>query len=297
MTGSLDGPFDGPVERDALLERIRRHPIDGDAEARRRTFADLMLGADAERTAESVRIPGEGGTIVYLHGGGYAFGSPGTHARVGHALAAATGLSVVLPSYPLAPEHVWPSQLDAAMAACEEATGPVVLAGDSAGGHLALVTALALARRGAELAGLMLFSPNTDRTGRSTTRTAHETTDPMVDDEGDTELARQCFGDRAADDPEVSPLLADLALLPPLLLEVGGGEVLLDDTLLLAEAARAAGVRVHLHIEPEGLHMMQLWAPWWPPAVASLQRAASFASAVTGSQPPDIRSRRNGSGT
>ncbi len=102
----------------------------------------------------------------------------------------------------------------------------------------------------------------------------------MVDDEGDRELARQCFGDLPDDDPQVSPLLGELGLLPPLHIEVGDGEVLLDDSLLLAAAARDAGVPTTVHVEPDGLHMMQLWTPWWKAATDSLERAAAFALEV-----------------
>lgn len=276
------GPFPGPVERDAIVTRIEAHPVEGQPDARRKAFAALVLGDDADAEERGpLRIEGQGGTIVYLHGGGYVFGSPQTHARVGRALAEATGLAVTLPAYPLAPEHRWPTQLAAATAACAGASAPVVLAGDSAGGHLALVTALELGRCGVDLAGLILFSPNTDRTGLSTTRAQNEPSDPMVDDEGDAELARQCFGGRPADDPQVSPVLGRLDLLPPLHLEVGAGEVLLGDSLLLADAAREAGVSVTLHVEADGLHMMQLWAPWWDTAAASLDRAAAFALEAT----------------
>lgn len=279
----MAGPFVGSVERDAIVARIETHPIEGQPDAQRKAFAKLVLG-DAAGAGENgpLRINGDGGTIVYLHGGGYVFGSPQTHARIGRTLAEATGLGVILPAYPLAPEHKWPTQLEAAMAAVAEAPEPVVLAGDSAGGHLALVTALELTRHGGNVAGLILFSPNTDRTGLSTTRAQNDPSDPMVEDKGDRELARQCFGNRPADDPEVSPILARLDLLPPLHIEVGGGEVLLGDSLLLANKAREAGVSVSLHVEADGLHMMQLWAPWWKTAAASLDRAAIFALKVTG---------------
>ncbi len=280
------GPFAGPVDRAAIVARIEGCPIEGEPEEQRRAFAELVLGADGRDVVrEPIHLPGRGGTIVYLHGGGYVFGSPQTHQRVGRALAELTGLSVTLPAYPLAPEHRWPAQLDAAFAAVEAATGPVVLAGDSAGAHLALVTALEARRQGLDVAGLALCSPNTDRTGLSTTRQRNEPSDPMVDDAGDHALARQCFGDEPDDDPQVSPLLDDLRLLPPLHLEVGDGEVLLDDTLLLADAARAAGVATTLHVEPGGLHMMQLWAPWWDAAADSLARVAGFALEVTGRAP------------
>ncbi|MBC7557876.1 MAG: alpha/beta hydrolase fold domain-containing protein, partial [Dermatophilaceae bacterium] len=93
---------------------------------------------------------------------------------------------------------------------------------------------------------------------------------------------RQCFADVPDNDPQVSPLLDDLTLLPPLHIEVGAGEVLLDDSLQLAQFARDAGRSVTLHVEADGLHMMQLWAPWGEVAEASLVRAGIFALAVTG---------------
>lgn len=198
------------------------------------------------------------------------------------------GLQVVLPAYPLAPEHRWPAQIDAALEAVRQVSRdmsqPVVLAGDSAGGHLALVTALELARQGKRVAGLMLFSPNTDRSGQSTTRNRNDPLDPMVEDAGDQRLARQCFCDMAVTNVGVSPVLDDLTLLPPLYVEVGAGEVLLGDTLVLAYRAREAGCAVTLHVQPDGLHMGQLWTPYWPVAAASLTRAATFAVSVVRDQ-------------
>jgi len=274
----MAAPFEGTIDRAAIIARIRNHPFSDDPVVRRRDFARLFLGDDAAMAAPtSVDLAGTDGTIVYFHGGGYSFGSPQTHWRLGHGLAERTGLRVVLPSYPLAPEQRWPAQLQAALAAVAEHPDPLFLAGDSAGGHLALVTALACARRGRPLAGLILFAPNTDRTGRSQTRRRNNPIDPMVDDAGDQALARQCFGDRAPEDVQVSPLLDELALLPPLYIEAGREEVLLDDSLLLARACRQAGGTVTLHVQPDGLHMGQLWAPWWPVACASLERAAAFA--------------------
>lgn len=279
----MDDLFAGPVSRDRIVDRIREHPLGYDAATQRTLFARLVLGARADALRDDgadVTFGGDDGTIVYFHGGGYAFGSPLTHARIGRGLAERVGLRVMLPNYPLAPEHCWPAQLDAALDAVRDIPGPVVLAGDSAGGHLALVTALELARQGRRVAGLMLFSPNTDRSGLSTTRMRNDPLDPMVDDAGDQRLARQCFGDLAVDDRQVSPVLDDLDLLPPIHLETGADEVLLGDSLVLAERARAAHCAVTLHVDPDGLHMGQLWAPWWAPAAASLDRAATFAAAV-----------------
>ena len=281
----MDDVFPGPVTYDDIVSRIESHPLGDDVTTQRRRFARLVLGDRVEQPERGgVTFAGEGGTIVYFHGGGYAFGSPRTHERIGRGLAERTGLNVLLPAYPLAPESPWPAQLDSAMATLRTTTGPIVLAGDSAGGHLALVTALALGRAGTTAAGLVLFSPNTDRSGLSETRSINDPFDPMVDDVGDRELAQQCFGDRSVDDPQVSPVLDDLTLLPPVHIEVGSGEVLLGDSLVLADRARTAGRSVSVHVDPVGLHMGQLWAPWWPSASASLDRAATFIRSVVGSQ-------------
>ncbi len=282
----MDAPFDGPVTREDIHARIQAHPLGDEPEAQRIAFDRLMRGSpssEATRKVERVDArygPETHGTIVYLHGGGYVFGSPQTHARVGRGLFERTGLRVLLPAYPLAPESVWPAQRDAVIALVRSLSGPVILAGDSAGGHLALVAALELARRSSPVAGLLLFSPNTDRSGLSRTRLRNDPLDPMVDEAGDRKLARRCFGDMPSDHPQVSPVLDDLRRLPPTFLEVGAQEVLLGDSLVLAERARRAGIQVTLHIEPEGLHMGQAWAPWWPVAAASLVRAATFVRSV-----------------
>ena len=294
-TGRDGAPFTGPVSRAEVVARIEARPLGDTSEEMRRGFEALVAPAANDAlfgcrlggggaVAGTMVLPPEGEApaspdrIVYLHGGGYVFGGPRTHARLAAGLVARTGWPAFLPRYPLAPEHPWPAALDAACAAVRslEANGRVVVAGDSAGGHLALVTALALARAGNPVDGLVLFSPNTDRSGLSDTRGRNDALDPMVDDAGDRALARMCFGDMALDHPEVSPVLDDLSLLPPLYVEAGDEEVLLGDTLVLAERARAAGVDVTLHVEPEGLHMGQMWAPWWPVAAASLDRAAAF---------------------
>ncbi len=278
-------PFaSAPITRQQIIDRIHAHPLGDETAGQRRNFARLMLGDMAEHERmprRDLHWPGAGGSIVYFHGGGYAFGSPQTHARIGQALAQRTGLQVLLPAYPLAPEQRWPAQLEAALAtvqalAQQPDAGPIVLAGDSAGSHLALVAALALARRGQPLAGLLLLSPNTDRSGLSGTRERSGTEDPMVDDAGDRRLARQCLGDLPDGHIHASPVLDDLSLLPPLYVEAGAGEVLLGDSLILAQRARGAGRAVTLHVQPDGLHMGQLWAPWWPVAQASLARAAAF---------------------
>lgn len=272
-----------PDSRASVLDRIARHPLGKTPEEMRRGFRELV-GADDGGPGDRVFRPDRAADLpplVWFHGGGYVFGGPDTHGRIAAYLAVTHGMTVHLPDYPLAPEHPWPAQRDAAMAALPAGVAPV-LAGDSAGGHLALVTALALARLGRPARALLLFSPNTDRSGLSRTRAAMEDDDPMVDDAGDRRLAKMCFGSRPDDDPEVSPLLDDLSLLPPTWIEVGDPEVLLDDARLLRDRARRAGAEVHLSVTPGLLHMAQVWAPGWSAATASLDRAADFVRGVAG---------------
>nr|WP_281494125.1 alpha/beta hydrolase [Jannaschia sp. S6380] len=248
----------------------------------RRGFRNLALGAAGPGDG-SLRFRPEGTAcdlppVVWFHGGGYVFGAPATHSRIGRYLADTHGLAVHLPRYRLAPEHPWPAQLDDALSAIPDGPTPI-LAGDSAGGHLALVTALRMARDGRAPRALLLFSPNTDRTEQSGTRRSMEDGDPMVDDAADRRLARMCFGDRDPADVQVSPLLDDLSRLPPTWIEVGTPEVLLDDARLLHARGQAAGADIGIAVTPGLLHMAQIWAPWWDEACRSLDRAAAFALA------------------
>lgn len=286
-------PFEAPVTRERLLRRIRAHPLGETPEEMRRAFHDLVVGPATGRMRRQVSVAEDPGgltvrsvdasgftampRIVWFHGGGYVFGSPETHIRPAIRLADHHRFTVRLPRYRLAPEHPWPAQRDDAVAEAEAAPAPVILAGDSAGGHLALVTALRMVRAGNAPLALLLFSPNTDRSGLNTGRARMDALDPMVDDAGDRRLARMCFGDMADDHPEVSPVLDDLSLLPPTWIEVGTPEVLHGDAVALHRRATEQGAEVHLHETPGLLHMGQLWQPWWGEATASIDRAAAFA--------------------
>ena len=258
-----------PADEAGLRARIAAIPVEGTTEARRRAFRRLLgHQPEAERLTLGGRdalAVGEGPTVLFWHGGGYVFGEPETHLMAAHALAA-RGLRVVLPSYRLAPEHVWPAQLEDALAALDAAPGDVALAGISAGGHLALNAALA---RPGRAAALYLMSPNTDRTGRSATRGRDG--DAMNDGATDAELGAMALGHLPDDHPEKSPLGAALGGLPPLRLDAAGAEILLDDALLLARAAALAEVDVALRVRPGLMHMFHLW----PDALA--QGAAALA--------------------
>ena len=273
------------MDRDGIVARVAAHPLGRDPEEMRAAFRRLVLGGcgrpdDGPLAFHPLEPDPALAPIVWFHGGGYVFGGPDTHARIGRYLCEHHGFVVHMPRVPLAPEHGWPAQREAALdaaAAARSAGRAPILAGDSAGGHLVLSAALALARAGTPAAALLLCSPNTERSGLSTTREANAARDPMVDPDEDERLARMALGRRARDDVEASPLLDDLSLLPPTWIEAGSEEVLLDDARLLAKRAREAGVDVELVVTPGLLHMAQVWVGHWDAADASLDRAAAFA--------------------
>lgn len=226
------------------------------------------------------------GALLYLHGGAYCLGSVASYrAFVAH-LAQATRLRTLAIDYRLAPEHPFPAALEDAMAAYRwlltqgYAPGTLVLAGDSAGGGLTVATLLALREAGLPLpAGAVAFSPWFDLTLGGESVRIRAAQDPMLDAEGLRRCARAYAGDTPLTHPLLSPLFADLRGLPPLLLQVGTAEILLDDTLRLAEAARAAGVAVTVQVWDELFHVFQLLT-FLPESREALLRVAAFVEAV-----------------
>jgi len=212
---------------------------------------EVRTGELAGRPTE-VLVPRDGDAgraILYLHGGGFTIGSPATHRALATHLAAASGATVHLLDYRLAPEHPFPAALDDAVAAYRELLtrgadpSRTVLAGDSAGGWLALAAACALRDAGDRLpAALGLISPWLDLLGSAWPA---DRTDAMLR----PAWLRRCAVAFTADAPgaPVFALLdADLTGLPPMTVHVGSEEILLDDAVRLARAARAAGVPVEL---------------------------------------------------
>ncbi len=187
-------------------------------------------------------------TVLHWHGGGFRLGSPeyaGVYARN---LADACAVDVVCPEYRLAPEHPFPAALNDGMAAITalRGGGPLILAGDSAGGGVAAGLALLCARQGIPLAGLVLHSPWLDLTVSSPCFAANAASDPLFSAAAAREGAEQYLQGHSAQDPLASPVFADVAAFPPTYISVGAGEVLADDSLGLHARLAAAGRPVHL---------------------------------------------------
>jgi epsilon-lactone hydrolase len=227
-------------------------------------------------------------TILYLHGGGYYFCSPQTHRAASFGLAARSDARVFSLDYRLAPEHPFPAALDDALAAyrslLEDGVKPeqIVIAGDSAGGGLALATLVALRDAGDALpAGAILFSPWTDLAATGASLESNDGVDPMFHGPSIGRAAKLYLADTPATHPYASPLYADMSGLPPLFMQVSSTEVLLDDSRRVADKARAAGVEVDFDIWRKQPHVWQLWAPFIPEARHALDLAAQFVRRVT----------------
>ncbi len=227
--------------------------------------------------------------LLYLHGGGFVGCSPRTHRGVTAALAR-LGLRVYVPDYRLAPEHPFPAAPDDALAvwralrALRAPHGPqrLVVAGDSAGGNLALTLMLALRDAGEPLPdAAALFSPALDLTGGSASLHLNAERDAMFHGPSLEHLAAAYLAGADPNDPRASPLLADLSGLPPLLVHVGESECLRDDSLRLADKARAAGVCVQLQVWPVVSHVWQLAGLLLPEARRSVRAAAHFLQTAT----------------
>jgi len=221
--------------------------------------------------------------ILYLHGGGYVIGSINTHRELAARLSRAAHARVLLIDYRLAPEHPYPAAVEDATRAYQwllsQGVRPsqIVIAGDSAGGGLTLATLVALRDAGVPLpaAGVCL-SPWTDLEGIGDSMTAKAAVDPMVQRDGLLKMAAMYLAGKDPRTPLAAPLYADLGGLPPLLIQVGTAETLLDDSTRIAERARKAGVNVTLEPWEEMIHVFQVFAAMLPEGRQAIDRIGEF---------------------
>lgn len=227
--------------------------------------------------------------VLYLHGGSFIYGSMKTHGEAIARIALASSARVFAADYRLAPEHPFPAQLDDALAAYRalRAQGHerIVIAGDSAGGNLAIVTSLALVEAGDPPAGAVLLSPWVDLTARGGSLESNAPCDYAAPENFPRWAATYLSG-AEADDPRASPIFADLSKLPPSLVVIGTAEMLLDQVRAFVDRARAAGAGVEVFEDPDMIHDGIVFAGLFARCREVERRVGAFVKRV-GEQPPD----------
>lgn len=225
----------------------------------------------------------ESRVLLYLHGGGYVIGSVNTHRDMVSRIARAAQARALAIDYRLAPEHPFPAAVEDATAAYRWllASGMpaerIVIAGDSAGGGLTLATLLALRDAGDLLpAAAVCISPWTDLAVTGESMDTKADVDPMIRKAEAIEGAKLYLAGADPKTPLASPLYADLSGLPHLLIQVGTHETLQDDSVRLAERARAAGVDVTLEQWEEMIHVWHFFAFILPEAQQAIDRIGQF---------------------
>lgn len=221
--------------------------------------------------------------VLHLHGGGFAFGSADCSVEYGERLARAVGGRCLALNYRLAPEYSYPAAIVDAVAAYRwllaqgHRASDILISGESAGGGLAVATAMSLRDSGIALpAGVIVLSPFVDCTLSSKSIDEREGQDPILDRDILTYMATSYFQSHSASDPLISPIFGDFKGLPPLLIQASKDEGLVDDARRLAERAREAGVAIDLHLYNERMHIFSLF-PFLESAAEALSEIAEFA--------------------
>lgn len=282
----------------ALVEQLRAQPIDRPESSIEETRAGFEMMA--QPVPEDVRgeavdaggVPAEwivppgaddDRVILYLHGGGYTIGSINTHRALVAAVARSTGARALALDYRLAPEHPFPAAVEDATAAYRwlidggARPAQIVVAGDSAGGGLTVATLLALRDAGDPLpAAGVCISPWVDLEGVGESMTAKADVDPIVQKDGLVKMAQAYLGGADPRTPLAAPLYADLRGLPPLLIQVGTSETLLDDATRLHARAQEAGVEVTLEPWEEMIHVWHFFGLTLPEAQQAIERIGAF---------------------
>jgi len=236
----------GEVSKNITVEKINMEGIQ----------AEWLIPFSSSTRSEKV--------ILYLHGGGYVTGSIEDHRMMCGLLANATGTKVLIPEYRLAPEHPFPAALDDALKVYQWLLGQgysstnMIIAGDSAGGGLGVATVLALKEKSGSLpAAVVCLSPWADLALTGQSHTTKAKAEAILNKDVLHEWAL-CYTDESnLTNPLVSPIHGDFHGFPPLLIQVGSEEILLDDSILLAEKAKSAGVDVTLKIWDGMWHVWQ----------------------------------------
>src|SRR5690348_6713988 len=300
---STEGSSSVSTEQRETLDAILRQsafPADSGVGEQRRLLGALLSGqplpADVTVTAGALggvptaEVTVEGveprHVVLYFHGGVYVLGDASQAAGLAAQIGRRTQAKVISVDYRLAPEHPYPAAVDDALAAYEAllqggtAPADIAFAGESAGGGLAIATLVNARDHGLPLpAAAYLMSPYADLTLAGTTMDTKRDADPLLSPEALQARVPDYTAGQDATLPLISPIFADLTGLPPLIIQAGTHEVLLDDAIRLAGQAAVTDVQVTLDITPGVPHVFQAYAPILDEAAAALDRAGQFLSA------------------
>jgi len=275
MSGWSDGTIEEQRARQEKMARFTRFPADIHCQP---------ISVDGI-PAEWISVQDANmGVILYLHGGAYALGSIKVHREFIARLAWTTKMRCLAINYRLAPEHPYPAALEDATTAYRWLlnqgvnASQIFISGDSAGGGLTLGTMVILRDAGEQLpAGGICISPWTDLTLTGTSILSKAKVDPILDPASLQMYAKFYAGEFELTNPLISPLYSNLQGLPPLLIQVGEDEILVDDAVRLAEKARAMGVDVTLEIWDELFHVFHMF-PFLPESKKAVEGIADFVS-------------------
>ena len=291
------------TEQQETLDAILRQgafPVGGDVNEQRRALRELLsaqpLPPDVTVTAGAlgaiptaeITIDGIGSrhVVLYFHGGVYVMGDAFLAAGLASQIGRRAHAKVISVGYRLAPEHPYPAAVDDALAAYEAlldngiAPSDIAFAGESAGGGLAIATLVNARDHGLPLpAAAYVMSPYVDLTLAGTTMETKGEVDPLLSREALQPRVTDYTSGQDAAVGLISPIFADLSGLPPLIIQAGTHEVLLDDAVRLARQAATANVEVTLDITPRVPHVFQAYSPILDEATAALDRAGQLLSA------------------
>lgn len=260
-----------------LEKAIRQPPKSTEIE-----LVDRQVGDEHVR-GEWVSEPGanRNRVILYSHGGGYIWGAPEFYRELAWRLSKACDARVFLLDYSLAPSAKCPAQINEGLAAYDmireaNPTAQIAMSGDSAGGGLTTSLAIAIRDSGRPMpVALALISPWLDLTGSGDSMKYNKNKDVMLKPEGIGLGAPMYHGELAANDPRCSPLFADHEGLPPMLLQVGSEEILLDDSKRMASSVEEAGGNANLRIWPKMHHVWHMSAAMVPEARRAIDEIAA----------------------
>lgn len=275
--GHLDLEADVATLRATFNEVMAHVPVPGDVHQKPTTIGGVSA---VEVTTQGTDVAN---VILYFHGGVYVIGSAATSVPLASDLARRTGAKAVTLDYRLAPEHRYPAAVEDAQAAYEGLlsqgidSGQIALAGESAGGGLAVATLLALRDAGLPLPSCaLLMSPYVDLTLSGDTLLEKQAVDLTLTPHGLRLRVQDYVAGANASDPHISPIFGHLQGLPPLLIQVGSHEILLSDAVRLASRAAFDDVAVTLEVTPGAPHVFQGYAAVLDEGDAALDRASAF---------------------